>query len=111
MSTITELYIFLEKKRDEEHINKVFSYDAFPPDERPKARLEILTWWKLEYLVEGKSCQIDKDFAITYFCNRIKSTSNQLLKYRYNYFAYLLNPKDNRFAKQAIEALFIPSRP
>ena len=47
MSTITELYIFLEKKRDEEHINKVFSYDAFPPDERPKARLEILTWWKL----------------------------------------------------------------
>lgn len=29
MSTITELYIFLEKKRDEEHINKVFSYDAF----------------------------------------------------------------------------------
>ena len=105
MSTITELYIFLEKKRDEEHINKVFSYDAFPPDERPKARLEILTWWKLEYLVEGKSCQIDKDFAITYFCDRIKSTSNQLLKYRYNYFAYLLNPKDNRFAKQAIEAL------
>ena len=62
-------------------------------------------------LVEGKSCQIDKDFAITYFCDRIKSTSNQLLKYRYNYFAYLLNPKDKRFAKQAIEALFIPSRP
>ena len=35
---------------------------------------------------------------------RVKATSNQLLKYRYQYFIYLLT-NDNRYAKQSIDAL------
>ena len=83
----------------------VFSYDTFLPDEWPQARLEILAWWKIEHLVEDENCPIDKDFALDYFDERAKITNNQLLKYRYNYFAYLLYPNDNRYAKQSIDAL------
>ena len=88
MVTLAELYNFLEKKQDNEHIDSVFSYDTFLPDEWPQARLEILAWWKIEHLVEDENCPIDKDFALDYFDERAKITNNQLLKYRYNYFAY-----------------------
>ena len=44
MVTLAELYNFLEKKQDNEHIDSVFSYDTFLPDEWPQARLEILAW-------------------------------------------------------------------
>ena len=105
MVTLDELYDFLEMKHDDEHIGKVFSYDVFLPDELPKVRLEILTWRKIERLVENENCHIDKDFALAYFDERAKATNNQLLKYRYNYFAYLLFKNDNRYAEQAIDAL------
>lgn len=104
MATLAELYEFLENKQDNELINCMFSYDSFLPEEQPKARLEILTWWKIELLVKDKKCPIDKDFTVAYFVERIKATNNQLLKYRYNYFIYLLT-NDNRYAKKAIDAL------
>ena len=105
MTTLVELYNFLEKKRDNKHIDSMFSYDTFSPEEWPKARLEILMWWKIESLVEDENCSIDKNFAIAYFNERADATNNQLLKYRYNYFAHLLSVNDNRFAKRAIDAL------
>lgn len=105
MATLEDLYEFLEKKVDDEHIDSMFSYDQFPQDEWPKARLEILTWWKVERLVEDENYPIDKEFAIAYFDERANATNNLLLKYRYNYFAYLLTANDNRFAKRAIDAL------
>lgn len=105
MATLVELYDFLEKKRDNEHIDQVFPHNAFLPDEWPKVRLEILAWWKIERLVENENCPIDKDFALDYFSERVKITNNKLLKYRYNNFAFLLYPNDNRYAKQTIDAL------
>ena len=104
MATLAELYEYLEKKRDNKHIEKVFLYDTFLPEEQPEARLEILLWWKIEQLVEDENCSIDKDFAVAYFDERTKTTNNQLLKYRYQYFIYLLT-NDNRNAKQSIDAL------
>ena len=59
MTTLAELYNYLEKKRDNEHIDSMFSYEAFSPEEWPKARLEILAWWKIERLVEDDNCAID----------------------------------------------------
>lgn len=105
MATLAELYEFLEKKRDDEHIDSVYSYEAFSPEEWPKARLEILTWWKVERLAEDENFYIDKDFAIAYLNERVNVTNNLLLKYRYNYFAHLLTTNDNRFAQRAIDAL------
>lgn len=104
MATLAELYEFLEKKQDDTHLGSIFSYDAFLPVEQPKARLEILTWWKIERLIEDENCNIDKNFTVAYFDERIKTTNNQLLKYRYNYFALLLT-NDNRYAKQSVDAL------
>lgn len=52
MATLAELYEFLETKQDDSHLDSRFSYDAFLPVEQPKARLEILTWWKIERLIE-----------------------------------------------------------
>ena len=104
MATLTELYEFLEKKQNTEHIDSMFQYETFLPEEQPKARLEILTWWKIERLVKDEICPTDKDFTVTYFEERIKVTNNQLLKYRYNYFIYLLT-NDNRYAKKSIDAL------
>lgn len=104
MATLAELYEYLEKKRDNKHIENVFLYDTFLPEEQPEARLEILLWWKIEQLVEDENCSIDKDFAVAYFDERTKTTNNQLLKYRYQYFIYLLT-NDNRNAKQSIDAL------
>ena len=106
MLTLSELYEFLEKKQDNEHIDSMFSLDAFLPEERMKARLEILTWWKIERLVEDENCPIDKNFAVAYFEERVKVTNNPLLKYRYNYFVYLYT-NDNRYAKQSIDALMV----
>lgn len=105
MATLSELYEFLEKKKVDEHIDSAFSYDTFSPNEWSKARLEILAWWKVERLVEDENCPIDKEFAIAYFNERANATNNLLLKYRYNYFAYLLSTNDNGFAKRAIDAL------
>ncbi len=105
METLAKLYEFLEKKMDDEHIDSVYSYDAFSPEEWLKARLEIFAWWKVERLAEEENCSIDKDFAIAYLDERSNATNNLLLKYRYNYFAYLLTTNDNRFAQRAIDAL------
>lgn len=105
MATLAELHGFLETKRDDEHIDSVYSYGNFSPEEWPKARLEILAWWKVERLTEDENCAIDKDFAIAYLDERANTTNNLLLKYRYNYFAHLLTTNDNRFAQRAIDAL------
>ena len=48
MKTLSELYDFLEDKRDDKHIDGLLSYDAALPEEWQKARLEMLTWWKIE---------------------------------------------------------------
>ena len=105
LATLAELYRFLETKRDDEHIDNVYAYNTFSPEEWPKARLEILAWWKVERLAEDKNCAIDKDFAIAYLDERANTTNNLLLKYRYNYFAHVLTTNDNRFAQRAIDAL------
>lgn len=104
MTTLKELYDYLEEKRDDEHIDSVFSYGDFSPEEWPKARLEILTWWKIESIVEDENCVIDRDEAVEYFAERIKATDNLLLKYRYGYFAYLLS-NNNQYAQRALDAL------
>ena len=123
MKTLSELYDFLEDKRDDKHIDGLLSYDAALPEEWHKARLEMLTWWKIERIVKGdkavskrtsqslctvkskRNCHIDRSFAVAYFEERANATNNKLLKYRYNYFAYLLSNNDNRFAKHSIDAL------
>ena len=94
----------MKTKQDDSHLDSRFSYDAFLPVEQPKARLEILTWWKIERLIEDENCNFDKNFIVSYFDERVKATNNQLLKYRYNYFISLLT-NDNRYAKQSIDAL------
>ena len=104
MATLAELYEFLEKKQDDKQIDSTFSYEAFSLEERPQAQLEIFSWWKIERLVEDENCLMDKSFAVAYFEERVKATNNQLLKYRYQYFIYLLT-NDNRHAKQSIDAL------
>lgn len=104
MATLAELYESLEKKQDDSHLGSIFSYDAFLPIEQPKARLETLSWWKIERLVEDENCIIDWDTAVAYFNQRIEATHNQLVKCRYNYFIYLLT-NDNRYAKQSVDAL------
>lgn len=55
-------------------------------------------------MIEDENCNIDKNFTVAYFDERIKATNNQLLKCRYNYFALLLT-NDNRYAKQSVDAL------
>lgn len=52
MSTSTDLYVYLETRHDVEHLDRVFPYNESSPEEQPKARLELLTWWKVERLVE-----------------------------------------------------------
>ena len=105
MKTLSELYDFLEDKRDDGHIDGLLSYDAALPEEWQKARLEMLTWWKIERIVKDENCHIDRSFAVAYFEERANATNNKLLKYRQNYFAYLLSNNDNRFAKHSIDAL------
>lgn len=105
MASISELYDLLEKKRDVEHIDSVFPDGEYAPEEWSKARIEILTWWKIERMIEDRDCPIDRDYTISYLEDRLTTTKNQLLEYRYSYFAYLLSAKDNRYAKRAIDAL------
>lgn len=104
MATLTELYEYLETRNDVEHLERVFPYNEFSPEEQLKARLEVLTWWNIVHLVKDGNCVIDREQAVAYFKERIQATGNALLKYRYSYFAYLLT-KNNQFAKQAVDAL------
>lgn len=104
MSTLSELYVYLEIKRDQRHIDSDFTWDSFSMEEREEARLEILTWWKLENIVNDEGCPIDREKAIAYFDRRIASTGNQFLVYRYGYFAYMLS-NNRQYAEKVIDAL------
>lgn len=104
MASLSELYIYLEGKKDQRHIERDFPWDSFPMGEREEARLEILTWWNLEHIVKGDECPIDREIAIAYFDRRIASTGNQFLVYRYGYFAYLLS-NNKQYAEKVIDAL------
>lgn len=106
VDTLKDLYIFLEKKNDSKQIEAIFPWDSFSSDEQEVARFEILSWWNLENVVKDDNCLIDQSKAIPYFKKRIESTNNLFLKYRYSYFSFLLS-KDNRFAKNAIDALIL----
>ena len=96
MATLTDLYDYLEKKNSKEHIDQDFPLSSFHPNEQFTARLEILTWWNIETLVEDKNVEMDQKTVTTYLDKRIKATNNSLLKYRYCYFSYLLS-NDNRY--------------
>lgn len=50
--------------------------------EQPKVRLEILAWWKIERLIEDENCNIDMNFTVAYFDERVKAMNNQLLKFK-----------------------------
>ena len=66
MTTLKELYDYLESWNGEGHIESMFPYTGFIPIDLPKARLEMLTWWKIENLVKDKSCEIDREKATAY---------------------------------------------
>ena len=104
MASLTELYDYLETKKDTEHIDKMFPYSEFEPEEQPRARYEIVTWWYIERIVNDENFVLDKSDAIAYLSARLDSTNNNLLKYRYNHFIFLLT-NDNRYGQQAIDAL------
>ena len=104
MTTLKELYDYLESWNGEGHIESMFPYTEFIPIDLPKARLEMLTWWKIENLVKDKSCEIDREKATAYLNERYFATNNLLLKYRYSYFAYLLS-NNNLYAHNAVDAL------
>ncbi|MBR4390509.1 MAG: DUF4209 domain-containing protein [Bacteroidales bacterium] len=106
MAALDDIYAFLEKKNDAKPIDSVFPWDSFSSDEQQLARLEILSWWNLEKVVEDDNCPIDTTKAISYFKKRIENTNNYFLRYRYCYFAYLLT-KNNCFAKNAVDALIL----
>lgn len=55
MATLKELYKYLETASCIEHLDRKFSYSEFSPEEQPKARLEILTWWKIDRVVEDRT--------------------------------------------------------
>lgn len=104
MTTLSELYTYLEGKRDQKHIDSDFPWLSFPEEERSEARLEILTWWKLERIVEDEGCPIDREKALAYLDKRLAATSNQFLVYRYGYFAFLLS-NNKQYAEKVIDAL------
>ena len=104
MATLSELYAYLEEKRDSSHIDCDITWSSFPENEREESRLEILTWWKIERIVEDENCQIDRKMAKAYFDRRIAATNNQFLVYRYSYFAYLLS-NNRTYAEKAVDAL------
>ena len=81
-----------------------FPWFSFPDNEREESRFEILTWWKIERIVEDENCPIDKMKAIVYFDRRMATTNNQFLVYRYSYFAYLLS-NNRTYAEKAVDAL------
>lgn len=104
MATLSELYTYLEVKKEQRHLDRDFPWDSFPLEEREDARLEILTWWNIEHLVNNDGCPIDREKALAYFDRRIASTDNQFLVYRYGYFAYLLS-NNRQYAVKTIDAL------
>ena len=104
MATLSELYSYLEGKRDQRHIDSDYPWFSFPEEEREESRFEILTWWKLERIVEDEGCNIDKDKALAYLDKRINETSNSFLIYRYGYFAYLLS-NNRQYAEKTVDAL------
>ncbi len=104
MSTLSELYKYLEDKKDQSHIDGAFPWASFDEKEREDARLEILTWWNVKYIVEDENCPINSVKALAYFDKRIASTSNQYLRHRYCYFSYLLS-KNRKYAEKAIDSL------
>ena len=93
MATLAELYEFLETKQDDSHLDSRFSYDAFLPVEQPKARLEILTWWKIERLIEDENCNFDKNFIVSYFDERVKATNNQVKNNKFTSCAAVIKDK------------------
>lgn len=104
MAALSELYDYLEGKRDQNHIESDFPWSSFPEKEREEARFEILTWWKLERVVGDEGCPIDKERALVYFDNRMAVTRNLFLVYRYCYFAYLLS-NNRQYAERSVDAL------
>lgn len=104
MATLSELYEQLERKQDQSHIDSDFPWLSFPEEEREYARFEILSWWKIERIVEDEGCPIDKEKALAYLDRRIDETLNPFLKYRYNYFAYRLS-NNRQYAEKVIDAL------
>lgn len=104
MTTLKELYDYLESWNGEGHIESMFPYTEFIPIDLPKVRLEMLTWWKIENIVKDEKFVIDKNEATTYLSERYIATNNLLLKYRYSYFAYLLS-NNNLYAHRAVDAL------
>ena len=104
MASLSELYAYLEEKRDSSHIDRDFPWFSFPDNEREESRFEILTWWKIERIVEDENCPIDKMKAIVYFDRQMATTNNQFLVYRYSYFAYLLS-NNRTYAEKAVDAL------
>lgn len=104
MATLSELYTYLEGKQDQSHIDSDFPWLSFPEVEREESRFEILTWWKIERIVEDEGCPIDKDKALAYFDKRIAETGSSFLVYRYSYFQYLLS-SNRQYAEKAVDAL------
>lgn len=104
MATLSELYTYLDGKKDQSHIDSDFPGLSFPEEEREKSRFEILTWWNIERIVKDEGCPIDKDKALAYFDKRIAETGNSFLVYRYSYFAYLLS-SNRQYAEKAVDAL------
>lgn len=104
MTTLKELYDYLESWNGEGHIESMFPYTEFIPIDLPKVRLEMLTWWKIENIVKDEKFVIDKNESTTYLSERYIATNNLLLKYRYSYFAYLLS-NNNLYAHRAVDAL------
>lgn len=104
MTTLKELYDYLESWNGEGRIESVFPYTEFIPIDLPKARLELLTWLNIENIVKDENFVIDKDEATLYLHERYIATNNILLKYRYSYFAYLLS-NNNLYARQVVDVL------
>lgn len=105
MATLSELYKYLEEKKDDDVIDFNFPSSSFPMEEQEKALFELFAWWKIER-VKKNNLGIDVDKAIAYFDERISSTKNQFLKYRYYYFLYFLS-NNNKYAEKAVDALMI----
>ena len=104
MASLTDLYDYLEGKKDTEHIENMFPLSGLTPEEQSRARYEIVTWWSIDRIVKDENFVLDKTDAVAYFSARLNTTNNKLLKYRYGYFVFLLT-NDNRYGQQTIDAL------
>lgn len=73
MATLAELYEFLETKQDDSHLDSRFdSRMTHFTGRTAKARLEILTWWKIERLIEDENCNFDKNLLYLILMNVLK---------------------------------------